>query len=45
MIAWYSDLNHQATWLENDELSDFLTAPVQASQTALDGRLNAWRRI
>ncbi|MDK7859307.1 aldehyde dehydrogenase family protein, partial [Klebsiella pneumoniae] len=35
--VWYGDLDHQATWLENNQLSDFLTAPVQASQAAFDG--------
>lgn len=39
--VWYGDLDHQATWLENNQLSDFLTAPVQASQAAFDGSFNA----
>ena len=41
---WYSDLDHQATWLENNQLSDFMTAPVQASQAAFDGSFNAWQQ-
>ena len=42
--VWYGDLNHQATWLENNQLSDFLTAPVQASQAAFDDSFNAWQQ-
>ena len=40
---WHSDLVHQATWLENNQLSDFLTAPVQASQDAFDANFTAWQ--
>ena len=42
--VWYSDLDHQATWLENNQLSDFMTAPVQASQAAFDGSFDAWQQ-
>ena len=42
--VWYGDLDHQATWLENNQLSDFLTAPVQASQAAFDDSFNAWQQ-
>ncbi len=41
---WYSDLEHQATWLESNQLSDFLTAPVQASQDAFDANVTTWRQ-
>ncbi|GJL45303.1 TPA: methyl-accepting chemotaxis protein IV [Citrobacter farmeri] len=41
---WHSDLEHQATWLENNQLSDFLTAPVQASQDAFDVNFSAWQQ-
>ena len=41
---WHSDLDHQATWLENNQLSDFLTAPVQESQAAFDKSFNAWQQ-
>jgi len=41
---WYSDLDHQATWLENNQLSDFLTAPVQESQAAFDASTEAWQQ-
>lgn len=40
---WHSALAHQATWLENNQLSDFLTAPVQAAQDAFDANVNAWQ--
>ena len=40
---WHGDLEHQATWLENNQLSDFLTAPVQESQAAFDKSFNAWQ--
>ena len=40
---WHSDLAHQATWLENNQLSDFLTAPVQGSQNAFDVNFEAWQ--
>ena len=40
---WHSDLVHQATWLENNQLSDFLTAPVQASQDAFDANFTEWQ--
>ncbi|QMI05510.1 methyl-accepting chemotaxis protein IV [Citrobacter sp. RHB25-C09] len=41
---WHGDLEHQATWLENNQLSDFLTAPVQTSQDAFDVNFNAWQQ-
>ncbi|MRS89311.1 methyl-accepting chemotaxis protein IV [Enterobacteriaceae bacterium RIT714] len=41
---WHSDLEHQATWLENNQLSDFLTAPVQDSQAAFDKSFNTWQQ-
>lgn len=41
---WHSDLDHQATWLENNQLSDFMSAPVQASQAAFDDSFNAWQQ-
>ena len=41
---WHSDLDHQATWLENNQLSDFMTAPVQVSQAAFDASFNAWQQ-
>src|SRR5690606_41694684 len=37
-------LDHQATWLENNQLSDFMSAPVQASQAAFDDSFNAWQQ-
>ncbi len=32
---WHSDLVHQATWLENNQLSDFLTAPCRLRRLLL----------
>ncbi len=41
---WHNnDLEHQATWLESNQLSDFLTAPVQESQNAFDVNFEAWQ--
>ena len=42
---WHNDLEHQATWLESNQLSDFLTAPVQGSQNAFDVNFEAWQLI
>lgn len=42
--VWRDDLVHQATWLENNQLSDFLTAPVQKSQDEFDNNFNAWQQ-
>nr|WP_318381292.1 methyl-accepting chemotaxis protein IV [uncultured Enterobacter sp.] len=42
--AWRDDLEHQATWLESNQLSDFMTAPVQTSQAAFDDNFNHWQR-
>ncbi len=39
---WHNDLEHQATWLESNQLSDF-TAPVQGSQNAFDVNFEAWQ--
>ena len=38
---WHNDLEHQATWLESNQLSDFLTAPVQGSQLEINHVLEA----
>ncbi|HBN1703705.1 methyl-accepting chemotaxis protein IV [Escherichia coli] len=38
---WHNDLEHQATWLESNQLSDFLTAP--GSQNAFDVNFEAWQ--
>ncbi|WP_342324878.1 methyl-accepting chemotaxis protein IV [Kosakonia sp. BYX6] len=42
--AWRGDLEHQATWLENNQLSDFMTAPVQESQAKFDANFSAWEK-
>lgn len=41
---WRDDLEHQATWLENNQLSDFLSAPVQESQDAFEASFTAWQQ-
>lgn len=42
--TWRDDIDHQATWLESNQLSDFLTAPVQKSQQVFDASYNAWQQ-
>ena len=42
--AWRNDLEHQATWLESNQLSDFMSAPVEQSQQAFDKNFNAWQQ-
>ncbi|SFR07833.1 MULTISPECIES: methyl-accepting chemotaxis protein IV [unclassified Enterobacter] len=42
--VWHDDLAHQATWLENNQLSDFMSAPVATSQAAFDENFNAWQK-
>ncbi len=42
---WHNDLEHQATWLESNQLSDFLTAPVRdhRMRLTLTLRPGSWR--
>ncbi|XTZ39981.1 methyl-accepting chemotaxis protein IV [Salmonella enterica] len=42
--TWRGDLEHQATWLENNQLSDFMTAPVQQSQEQFDTTFSEWEK-
>ena len=42
--TWRDDIEHQATWLESNQLSDFLTAPVQKSQQVFDASYQDWQR-
>ncbi|QIX97374.1 methyl-accepting chemotaxis protein [Cedecea sp. FDAARGOS_727] len=42
--AFRDDLQHQSTWLENNQLSDFMSAPVQKSQDVFDANFNAWQQ-
>ncbi|MEL4014676.1 methyl-accepting chemotaxis protein [Dryocola clanedunensis] len=42
--AYRDDLQHQSTWLESNQLSDFLGAPVQKSQDIFDANFNAWQQ-
>ncbi|MEN0579304.1 methyl-accepting chemotaxis protein IV [Phytobacter palmae] len=41
--AWHADLEHQAAWLESNQLSDFMSAPVQQSQDAFNKNFTAWQ--
>ena len=41
--TWMSDLEHQAAWLTNNQLSDFMTAPVQHSQDAFEAAFTGWQ--
>ncbi|OAT78586.1 methyl-accepting protein IV [Mangrovibacter phragmitis] len=43
-IAWRDALAHQATWLENNQLSDFLTAPVGEAQASFDKQFMVWQQ-
>ena len=42
--TYRDDLQHQATWLESNQLSDFLSAPIQKSQDIFDANFNAWQQ-
>ena len=42
--SYRDDLQHQATWLESNQLSDFLSAPIQKSQDVFDANFNAWQQ-
>lgn len=42
--AWHDDLTHQLTWLENNQLSDFMSAPVEKSQQQFDDNFSAWQQ-
>ncbi|ALR77111.1 methyl-accepting chemotaxis protein IV [[Enterobacter] lignolyticus] len=42
--AWRDALDHQATWLENNQLSDFMTAPVQQAQDDFDRSYRQWQQ-
>jgi methyl-accepting chemotaxis protein-4 (peptide sensor receptor) len=40
----HAALESQATWLESNQLSDFMTAPVPAAQEAFDANYHAWQQ-
>jgi len=40
----HAALDHQATWLESNQLSDFMTAPVQTAQDAFDANYHTWQQ-
>ena len=39
---WHGALDHQAAWLQNNQLSDFMTAPVQPAQDAFSQSWHSW---
>ncbi|MEW5562214.1 methyl-accepting chemotaxis protein IV [Enterobacter asburiae] len=39
---WHGALEHQVAWLESNQLSDFMTAPVQQAQEGFDGSWRNW---
>lgn len=42
--AWRNALEHQATWLETNQLADFLASPVQKMQAKFDGDYQGWQQ-
>ena len=42
--AWRNGLEHQATWLETNQLADFLGSPVQKMQARFDADYQGWQR-
>ena len=42
--AWHEMLAHQTAWLENNQLAEFVAAPVQKSQDQFDNDYESWRK-
>ncbi|MGL5698676.1 MAG: Tar ligand binding domain-containing protein, partial [Kluyvera sp.] len=42
--AWHDMLTHQVSWLESNQLAEFVAAPVQASQDQFDADYQKWRK-
>ena len=42
---WHAALDHQATWLENNQLSDFMTSPVEQAQAQFDAAWHGWQKV
>ncbi|ELN2736464.1 Tar ligand binding domain-containing protein [Pluralibacter gergoviae] len=42
---WRAALDHQVTWLENNQLSDFMTSPVEQAQTQFDAVWQRWQKV
>ena len=42
--GWHAALDHQVTWLENNQLSDFMTSPVEQAQAQFDAVSQHWQR-
>ncbi|BBQ83351.1 TPA: HAMP domain-containing protein [Kluyvera ascorbata] len=41
---WHEMLAHQVAWLENNQLAEFVAAPVQKTQDQFDGEYQNWRK-
>jgi methyl-accepting chemotaxis protein-4 (peptide sensor receptor) len=42
--AWHEMLAHQTAWLENNQLAEFVAAPVQKTQDQFDNDYENWRK-
>ncbi|MFJ2975132.1 methyl-accepting chemotaxis protein [Kluyvera sp. NPDC087067] len=42
--AWFDMLSHQTAWLENNQLAEFVAAPIQKSQDQFDNDYQSWRK-
>ncbi|MEZ2600843.1 methyl-accepting chemotaxis protein [Kluyvera intermedia] len=42
--AWHEMLAHQTAWLENNQLAEFVAAPVQKTQDQFDNDYANWRK-
>ncbi|HAT1572200.1 methyl-accepting chemotaxis protein [Kluyvera cryocrescens] len=42
--AWHEMLAHQTAWLENNQLAEFVAAPVQKTQDQFDNDYESWRK-
>ena len=42
--TWHEMLAHQVAWLENNQLSEYVAAPVQKTQDQFDANYESWRK-
>lgn len=42
--TWHEMLAHQVAWLENNQLSEYVAAPVQKTQDQFDNNYESWRK-
>ena len=42
--TWRNGLEHQATWLETNQLADFLGSPIQKMQASFDDDYQRWQQ-